>query len=42
MTVCAHIAGPAVGVNAKPMGARKSTGETLIQLKFANAQWLDS
>ena len=42
MTPCAQMAHPAAGVNAKPMGPRKYTEETLIQLKFASSQCLDT
>ena len=40
MTPYAHKPGPAGGVNAKPMGPRKSEENTLIELKNASSQLL--
>ena len=41
MTPYAQMAQPSEGVNAKPMGLRKYTEETIVQLKFASSQCLD-
>ena len=42
VTPCAHKPLLARGVNAKPMGARKSVEGTLIELKNASSQLLSN